>query len=319
MKRWIVAILVVAGCGGSGVSADKACTDLATAVCNKRTSCSNGANIVKVFGSMANCLARTELTCTDALAAPGNASTPAHEELCATAWGGATCDEFLLANDPADCVVAGTLANGAACEYGGQCASSYCTAEKEAQCGSCGTPPATGADCTTSGCARGQICFQDTVANTMTCVVDGIVGASCGRTAPCSPGLACIGATTTVNGTCMTAAVSAGAACDNKTGPGCARDLGIYCNTMSATCTSIQYAADGAACGVTAGGDFVDCAQGTCYGSVGTTVMGVCKADAADGADCDTVNGPSCTTPARCVPAAGATAGTCYLPGTVSC
>ncbi|HEX4459649.1 MAG TPA: hypothetical protein VIA18_16835 [Polyangia bacterium] len=284
MKRWIWAvavIIVAAGCGGSGVSVDEACTDIATAVCNKRSTCSNGASVVKVFGSMANCLARSKLTCVDALIAPGNANTPAHEEQCATAWGGATCTDFLLGNEPAACVVDGTLAAGAACEYGGQCASSYCTGEKAAQCGSCGEPPATGADCTTSACARGQVCFADTTANTMTCVVDGTIGATCSRTAPCAPGSSCVGATTTVDGTCMTAAISAGAACDNKTGPGCARDLGLYCNTTSATCTTVQFAADGAAC--------------------------------------DTVNGPSCTSPARCVPASGSTAGTCYLRGTVSC
>lgn len=323
MKYWSWAVIVVAGvvagCGGSSVSVDKACTDIATATCNKRSTCSNGASVVKVYGSMANCLARTKLTCVDALMAPGNANSPAHTELCATAWGGATCSDFLLGNEPAACIVDGTLAAGAACEYGGQCASSYCTGEKEAQCGSCGAPPATGADCTTSACARGQTCFTDTTANTTTCVVEGTSGGSCGRSTPCGPGLSCVGATATVDGTCMTAAISAGAACDNKSGPGCARDLGIYCNTASATCTTIQFAADGAACGVTAGGDLVDCQAGTCYGSVGTTVMGVCKANAADGAACDTVNGPSCTTPARCVPASGSTAGTCYLPGTVSC
>jgi hypothetical protein len=154
----------------------------------------------------------------------------------------------------------------------------------------------------------------------MTCTIDVGVGGACGRTAPCSPGLSCVGATATAMGTCMTAAISAGTACDNQAGPGCARELGLYCNTTSASCTTVQYAGDGAACGVTSGGDLVDCQQGTCYGSVGTTVMGTCKANAADGAACDNTNGPLCTTPARCVPtSSGASAGSCFLPGTVSC
>lgn len=315
----LVFILALGGCGGSGVTIDRACSDLAVAVCNKRATCSNGSSIIKLFGSQANCLTREKLTCANALAAPGNANSAANQELCAVAWGGVTCADFLVGNEPAQCVVAGTLAAGAACEYGGQCASSYCTNSKLAQCGSCGTPPAVGADCTTSGCARGQICREDPVAKTMTCTIDAAAGAACGRNVPCAPALSCVGATATAMGTCMTAAISAGAACDNQSGPGCARELGLYCNTSPASCTVVQYAGDGAACGVTSGGDLVDCQQGTCFGSTGTT-MGTCKANAADGAACDSVAGPDCTTPARCVPtSAGSTAGTCYVPGTATC
>jgi hypothetical protein len=64
-------------------------------------------------------------------------------------------------------------------------------------------------------------------------------------------------------------------------------------------------------------GLLIGCAAGGgCYPVGGMTQT--CLAPAADGAACDTVNGPGCLTPAKCVTAGSATTGTCQLPA-VSC
>jgi len=122
----------------------------------------------------------------------------------------------------------------------------------------------------------------------------------------------------------MASGVAAGAACDptQRTAPACNRALGLYCNAQSKTCTAIAFAANGAACGIGSDGSLTDCTAGVCYGSVNSAtnpVLGTCKADVAEGGACDTMAGPSCLAPARCVTASGATAGTCTLSDPTKC
>ena len=71
-------------------------------------------------------------------------------------------------------------------------------------------------------------------------------------------------------GSCMASGTMAGVACDptSRTGAGCDRNLGLYCNATSKTCTTITFAANGTACGVGSDGNLTDCAGGACYGSV---------------------------------------------------
>jgi hypothetical protein len=114
-----------------------------------------------------------------------------------------------------------------------------------------------------------------------------------------------------------------GATCDItlKTASACNRTFGLWCNTTSKTCTSITFVASGA-CGEGTDGNLTDCSGGgECFGATFgmMPVMGSCTAPAADGAACDTANGPPCKAPARCVTAAGATAGTCTLADATKC
>jgi len=83
---------------------------------------------------------------------------------------------------------------------------------------------------------------------------------------------------------------------------------------VSSTCTPIQYVGAGEPCGGV-GGDYFECIGGSsCRGT-----PGMCVADAADGDPCDTVAGPSCLSPARCVTDGISTSGTCTPPDPEAC
>jgi hypothetical protein len=323
-------VAVAAGCGGT--SADAACADDAVAHCNQRSMCTSGVNVTKSFGDMTTCLAREKLSCTQALAAKDNGNSPAGIEQCTAAVKVESCSDFLAGNVPPACVHTGSRADDSACSVPGQCMSSYCTGLANAACGTCGPALATGGDCSSGGtCARGLECFSATANNgatTMTCLDGSPSGGSCSRAQPCGAGLSCVGAVNAgampMPGMCMTAATSVGAACDpvQRTMPGCDRGQGLFCNTTTKMCSAITFAADGAACGIATSGDLVDCANGTCYGSViigANPMQGACKVNAADGAACDTNNGPDCEFPARCVTASGSSTGTCLLPNSSAC
>ena len=322
----LVTLLVVAGCGGT--TADKACTDQATAQCMLRQSCSMGANITKVYGDLATCQARVKQQCLTALMAKGTGNSPSRVEQCVTATMTESCSDFYTGNTPAPCVNTGTLADGTSCAFGGQCSSTYCTGLTNAACGTCGQAAATGASCVNDSatCARGQTCVTTpgTMGAAATCIQEGAVGAMCSRAAPCNFGLSCVGATMTQMGTCMSEGVTAGATCDvrNTTAPGCNRTFGFWCNATSKTCTQITYVGANAACGEGTDGNLTDCSGGaTCVGATfgANPTMGTCQAPAADGAACDTMNGPGCMAPARCVTASGSTAGTCTLSDASKC
>ena len=325
----LIAPLLFAACGGT--SADTACTDSATARCAQRSMCTGGVGITKTFGDMTTCLAREKESCLNALAAKDTGNTPARTEQCITALKSESCADYFAGNIPAACVNTGTLTDGTACAFAGQCSATYCTGLGNAACGTCGAAIASGGDCSNNGtCARGQTCFTSTMLGTTksTCLTESAAGASCSRTQPCATGLTCVGAINggmnPTPGTCMAAGAMPGVACDPlvRTGAGCDRSLGLWCNATSKTCTAITFAANAAACGVGTDGNLTDCTGGTCFGSVNggaNPTMGTCKADAADGAACDTTNGPDCINPARCVTPSGSTAGTCALSGSTTC
>jgi hypothetical protein len=321
---------IVAGCGGT--SADTACSDSAAARCAQIVMCSNGTILTRTYGDMATCLTREKLACTDALAAPDNGNSPARVEQCLAAVKTESCSDYFSGNTPPACINTGPRADDTACAFNGQCMSSYCTGLSNAACGTCGQPVASGADCSSGGtCARGQVCFSATTASgtpTLTCLTPSGAGGACDRTQPCITDFNCVGAVNTPTnptmGMCVAAINTAGAACDpiQRTMAGCDRNMGLFCNTTSKSCTAITYAADGAACGIGSDGSLVDCANGTCFGSTiigANPTMGTCKANAADGAACDTNNGPDCLSPARCVTASGSSTGTCELADGKAC
>jgi hypothetical protein len=96
---------------------------------------------------------------------------------------------------------------------------------------------------------------------------------------------------------------------------------GLFCAgaTGAKTCAQTMFVGAGAACGPVTQSSFAGCTAGACYtakGLAGAGETGTCKANAADGAACDSVLGPSCEFPARCVLGNG-TAGTCKVPAGV--
>ena len=315
----LLAVVSVTSCGNSGPSADQACTDQAQARCTKRMTCTGGVGITRTWGDMNTCLAREKLSCTIGLAAPLTGNSPVLVEQCVAAFPTYSCANFLNGNPPAACIVTGPKAANAVCAFAGQCSTTYCNSNKTSACGTCGPAPTAGSSCTSSNCARDQEC----VASTMMCQALGVSGTACNSTTPCGADLSCVGATMTSMGTCMVPAATAGMACGGTT-PGCDGTMGLYCGGMvgSKTCMTISYVGNGMPCGTLTDGSFVGCSGGgACYtstGLAGSGEMGTCKAPAADNMPCDTIVGPPCLTPARCI-VAGGTSGTCTVPTGSTC
>jgi hypothetical protein len=310
----VCSLSLIAACGNdtNGPSAAKACADLATARCQKRQSCSNGANITSAYGDMNTCIQREQISCMAGLSATGTGNSPSAVESCVAAYPSFACADFFANNPPAACIATGTLADGAACTFAGQCKSTYCNNNKTSNCGTCGAAAATGSSCVMTGCARGQIC----PARSQVCLVPAAAGAACNNdTQPCAADLACVGGG--ANATCMTGLMS-GAPCGANIGQ-CDGTMGLTCTGAagSKTCQPTVYAGDMQPCGSMTNA-FIGCAAGgECYTATGVALagqMGMCKTAVADGKACDITLGPPCLAPARCIVSGAGTAGVCTLP-----
>jgi hypothetical protein len=304
----------------TGVSAAQACGDLAQARCAKRVSCSNGASLTRAFGSMAVCIAQETSACMNGLGAPQTANHPALVEDCVGDYASLTCRDFFDNAPPASCAPLGTRAVEAPCAFNGQCASGYCAGTKTTLCGTCAVSPVADSSCVSSSCGHAQSC----VAATSMCEGFAPQGGLCDAGHPCGNGLGCVGDVTAsaTPGLCQASVATAGAPCGG-TLPGCDGTLGLFCGGAAdaKTCLVISYVADGQPCGDPADGTHVECTAGGCYTSTGAVAAkqtGTCKADAAEGAACDTALGPQCLTPARCVTTTGS-AGACAAPTGASC
>jgi hypothetical protein len=307
--------LLQAGCGW-GPSWTLACQDYAEARCERRDDCSAGFNLRTLYGDLATCVAREQLSCTLGAGAPGATNTPVTVEECAVAMRAMGCADFFASHMPPVCRFTGTRAMGAPCAFGGQCASSYCSGNKTAICGTCGPPPVEGAPCVESSCGFDLQCVQ----RTQICQAVPMAGMPCDQNAiPCGVDLACITAAVGVTaGTCMTSIATPGQACGGSLG-GCDSSIGLTCGGIASsqrTCQPIATGSDGVACGALTTGTFAACSAGACYTANGIALVGeigACKTDAADGQPCDPTHGPSCVLPARCV------AGFCTLPVPATC
>jgi hypothetical protein len=318
------ALVVACGSGSGppspGVSAAQACADNAHQRCLQLQACST-ADLQLRYGDEGTCETRETYSCTEALAEPLNGNTAAAIEACAGAYAGWACDDYL--NDqsipPACQQQLGPVIDGGPCAIDGECATGFCAIAPGSPCGTCAAVPVAGASCAQlTSCGPTLACTADT----FECVVFGVRGDACGRGAICGIGLSCVGAdlTTGPHGTCQIAGDTMGAACDPsaKTGPGCDRNAGLVCNSMSKTCQPVVIAPTGQPCGDDVGGQPVYCqANGVCSGAT-ATMPGTCAAAAADGAACDWADGPGCVIPARCV-GNGGTTGTCQYSGDQSC
>lgn len=305
----------------------EACGDLAQARCNLRVSCTNavesaGAGLLRAYGDMQTCLAREALACENQAKAAGSGSNPAHIERCVSAVPTTACADFFDNVPPPACVPGGTRGTGEHCAFNSQCSSGYCSGTANGICGSCGTAPGAGGDCTTSNCGRDLVC----VASTNLCQSRGAEGAVCSSALLCRSDLNCIaGATASgtadATSTCE-AAGGDGSACGTGTS-GCDGMLGLYCGGAKGAraCTGVSYAASGEPCGALTDGTHAQCIAGDCYTETalaGATELGVCKGFAGDGEPCDADLGPTCMAPARCVTTNGSM-GVCTVAIAASC
>jgi hypothetical protein len=298
----------------------EACAAVAKAICDKRVACSGkinteGVGIIRMFGTMTECLARQALLCTGGFHAPGSGHSLATAEECVNALPNYACADFVANNAPSSCQPTGARIAGAACAFNAQCKSGFCTGEKNAACGTCATEPAVGASCVGSDCGRGQICDG----TSSTCKTPGAANDPCDSNDDCGYGLVCLSVAAAGGaGTCKAAASDVGAACGGMM-PVCDGVQGLFCAGAAGAkkCVATTFVGDGAPCGVLGGDSFAGCTAGACYtakGLAGPGEMGACKANAADGAACDVATGPGCEFPARCILGNG-TAGTCRVPG----
>lgn len=299
------------GCSSSNsnVSAQQACSDLASARCQKMQQC-NPQGLLNTYGDLGTCEARQSATCVTNLAAPQTANGPAHTEDCAQATPGESCSDFELGNvAPACQPPAGPRAAGSPCAVSAQCASAFCLQPRTSSCGLCAPPPSVGSACVNNGCGPGLVCD----AKTLLCANPVGAGGSCDDSSACAPGFTCIGNTSTANGICTALATAAGASCDQADGgTRCDGRLGLYCNVPEGRkCDRIVSATATFACGTIDGG-VIDCSAGAFCQRPGSSRSGICVGTAAEGGSCDEANGPTCTTPARCVlGSVGGTTGTC--------
>ena len=293
--------IAVAGCG-SGVSADKACTDLAASLCTQIQNCA--APLISTgYGDVATCQARAKLGCMPTLMAPGTSATPDKLDKCATALSASTCDALYTRDPPTACLPdPGKLADGAACGDDAQCANKYCKKPANAVCGVCAAHATAGGACTVDTDCDVKLACGNNV-----CVAYGALGGTCDAGHPCAPPNVC------KSGTCAMPAEAGQACTPSLSGGDCDETKGLFCNPSSVTagvCAVATFAGPGQPCGLVNGG-VVGCSGGA--RCVRTGAMGTCLAPAADGAACDSTNGPDCVAPAECV------GGVCKLPDPASC
>lgn len=330
-RSWIwFAAAAAAGCssgtgpsdGGAdaGISAQQACADYATALCTLRDGCTGGFDITVAFGDDSTCVSRVQTDCSGSVAATGSGATPAHFEACAQALAGTSCPAFFANQLPQACQPpAGKLAAGAGCAFSAQCESSYCAVGANEVCGSCQPAPAAGSSCDGGlACGPGLLCLADTGA----CAVAVADGGACASRDACGPSEACV-ATPTGSAYCEPRG-GIGTACDptDQTAPNCFNAGGAYCSRTArdagGTCVAISVQQPGEPCGATLAQDQLCGNGGLCVR--GADGGGSCVGFVSDGQSCDSVAGPPCLQPAKCVPVLdGGTAGTCMLPGMATC
>ncbi len=263
----VVAVVACSGSTSSPPTAQQACNDLATSICNGLETC-YPYGLTVAYGNTSTCITRAALDCPSAITATGSGATAADVEACAQAYSGASCEALLNNGTPSACQIPGTLAAGSPCGSDVQCAGSnaYCKVAT-GSCGVCSTRAAGGGTCTAGNdCQPGLSCV--TSGTTSTCVAPAAQGASCSATTPCQASLACI------NGTCGQP-LAAGAAC-TQSADTCNGAQGYYCSPAN-VCAQVQIAAAGQPCGLS-GSTITECSEGTCKTAAGTETGTVASA-----------------------------------------
>jgi hypothetical protein len=314
MRSLWLCVLFACSSGGSSSDHNKACTDVSSARCTRLMTCSPSV-FSRRFSSLAQCVMGHTQVCLNSFAASQNSNSDDRLEACAAALPTQDCTTFLADVTVGPCQPSpGPRADGQPCAFAGQCSSAYCNIPAGSNCGGCAAQPKAGDACGDCG-TLGLVCANGT------CVAPLAAGASCDRmTAPCVSGTVCVGGGATTMGSCRAQATTAGAACDarRRTAPDCSRDADLYCAT-GGTCMTAASAGQGMMCGQI-NGVLTLCASGGCFGQM-AGMPGTCASPAPDGMPCDSVNGPGCQLPARCVGSSSdaGTSGTCQLAGATSC
>lgn len=281
--------------GGSGITGEQACTNYATAYCNRLNTCMPFT--MSIFhGDVSRCIERSKLICLPPLSLATTGSTPQKINDCVPMLMSATCSA--LRTGTAGCKFTGSQASGTACGSNTQCQSGYCKLSTS-MCGVCAAKSINGNPCSgIENCLDGSACINGL------CAAKKSLGGACQTTAACGDLLYCKG------GMCTTVATTAGASCDLNDSDSCDYFSGLYCNDQ-AKCQQIQLVGAGAMCGVLTG-NYASCtASGSCKTNGG--FMGTCVAVVADGQACNTNNDLNCLDPASCE------AGVCKLWNPGSC
>jgi hypothetical protein len=286
-------------------TADQACNDLSTGLCNALAACSTF--ILQLgFGDAATCVSRNNLACTIAQNATGVGRTIADIEACAHALPSLSCADLVAHKMPAACQdKPGSVLNGAPCGASTQCQSTYC--RLQSQCGVCAPRQAVGAACTSNDqCEPGLTCASSL------CVTPGELAQVCDEKDPCRDDLYCSSGTGSGTGTCAIK-VGAGKSCAD-TDKACDILQGVGCNSTTKTCQTVRVAHRAESCGLVSGTLVLCEAAGSCDGAA-FPVAGTCSPAAADGESCGaaTTNNRSCLQPSGCV------VGICRLPVTPAC
>jgi hypothetical protein len=225
----------------------------------------------------------------------GSTLTPAALEACAQAITADTCAQTLDNHQPSACNFVGTLAAGAACGVGSQCASGYCKLAAGSKCGTCATQ--------TTKCASDGDCANDTICGPIgTCVTPVVPPGQCDNaTHICERTLVCLGEQ-------MNDAGLGGCGKPGETNAACQDDgdcnggIGFVCDLATQTCVQAQKATAGQSCGVV-GGSLALCTGGASCSNLmkvndAGALEGTCHPAASDGTPCGA--GVDCLLPSVC-------------------
>jgi hypothetical protein len=261
---------------GGAASGSDGCNAFAQAYCAQQLACFPSAFRGFWFKTLDDCIADQSHTCAFEIAAPGTSATGSTQAACAVATSKQTCGEFLTAAAP-ECLTAGSLPDGAGCEFSSQCQSAFCDS-RDAMCGKCAPRVGEGGPCFLRADMRFSTCTPGLICSGNTCVKPVPLGGACDRTRDdCAPSYGCF------NGQCENL-VPLGGTCNDR--GQCSGDA--FCQTQSAgvgVCTAFVYVPLGAAC--TESGPNVCWAGSNCRAADGTfSNSGTCVVASSAGTPC---------------------------------
>lgn len=312
MKRLLALPLVVVFCTPPDLGTDaaaQACSAYAVAYCGYLQSCSQTFFNLR-FASLDTCQQYETTECVNAVIAPKSGSTPSSVSACTTALPTWACRDFIDdIHPPMACApIPGGLPNGASCAKNQQCESTFCDTAPGSACGTCAPVPPPGTPCgpmaQVSSCGPGNYCNDQSV-----CTPHALLGQACSKDNTCASGYACTGSV------CVQGLAQEGAPCGLTGDVGCDIVSGLDCNEQRQSCQPAIFVGAGQAC------DSILFGQQTTHCSGGAQCLnGACSAVVGLGQACDTVAGPTCVTPARCINQGdGGTAGTCVITDATFC
>jgi hypothetical protein len=296
--------LFLIACSGDSKDASitpaTACSDVATALCDKIEACAPFFASV-VYADRDTCVARSKINCESSFTAPGTSATTTRASECARDVKTAECEDLLARRPPETCrTLSGALEDGKVCGHDAQCKNKLCRVADGETCGACSSLGGPG-----SACERDEECNYELKCAGNKCTPFGTAGIACSDTLPCKPSLTC------THGVCATP-LAAGASCTFSVGDNpCDATGGYYCHPKNHVCTAFGQAPAGGTCELTV--DKVTVCVGGADCTRGSNATGRCEAPAADGAACSDAAGPKCLAPAHCA------AGVCTIIDPATC